>query len=223
MYNKVKLTKRQIKEDKFTTFVLSSKEYVQQNWQFFAIGLVVLILVITGISYYVGSQSNRTQEAAARFARALLDYRNGNSQVAILSFSQILDDFGNDDVAEQSTFLLGKLNLESRNYPEAVRYYEMYLSRFKDNGLNRAASQAGIAACNENQGQYGVAAQKYAEAFEEYPEGPLGGDYQFSSMRCYLEANDYVKAKEHFDRISELYPGTNLVNRATRMYAEKGQ
>jgi TolA-binding protein len=223
MYNKVKLTKRQIKEDKFTTFMLTTKEYVQQNWQFFAIGLVVLVLIITGFSYYVSSQSNRTQEAAVRFARALLDYRNGNAQVAILSFSQILDNYGSDDVAEQSTFLLGKLNFESRNYPEAIRYFNLYLSRFKDNNMNRAASLAGIAASNENQGQYAVAAQKYAEAFDEYPDGPLSGDYQYSTMRCFLEAGDLVKAKEHFDRIKELYPGTNLVNRATRMYAEKGQ
>lgn len=223
MYNKVKLTKRQIKEDKFTTFVLSSKEYVLENWQFFAIGLVVLVLIITGISYYFGSKSGQTQEAAVRFARALLDYRNGNNQVAILSFSQILDDFGGDEVAEQSTFLLGKLNYESRNYPEAIRYYEMYLSKYRVNNLNRAASLAGIAASYENQGQYDAAAPKYAEAFDEFPEGPLAGDYQYSAMRCYLELGDKAKAEEHFDRIKELWPGTNLVNRATRMYAEKGQ
>ena len=122
MYNKVKLSKRQIKEDKFTTFMLNTKQFALENWQFLIIGIAVVVLVIVAIVYMMSSSETRKLEASTRFSRALLDYRNGNSQVAILSFTQILDEFAGDQVAEQSTFLLGKINLDIRNYQEAIQY-----------------------------------------------------------------------------------------------------
>lgn len=222
MYNKVKLSKRQIKEDKFTTFMLSSREYSRDNWQFFVIGLFVVILMAIGAVYYFDSQSAAKEDAAVRFSRALLDYRNGNNQVAILSFSKVLEDFAGDEVAEQATFLLGKINLESRNYPEATRYFEMYLTKYPNDSLTRAASVAGIATTLENQGEYAEAAAKFMVAISDFPEGPQTGDYYMASLRNYLQVGDFESALVQLNEIEEQFKGTGLANRARRQYIEKG-
>ncbi|MDF1544333.1 MAG: hypothetical protein P1R58_04445, partial [bacterium] len=104
MHNKVRLSKRQIKEDKFTAFMLSTKRYANDNWQYVALGAIALALVFFAIGYFTTSASSRVSESASRFSQALLEYRNGNNQVAMLSFSQIVDEFGDQEVAEQSTF-----------------------------------------------------------------------------------------------------------------------
>jgi len=221
MYGKTKLTKRQIKEDKFTVFMLSAKNQFLDYWQYLVIGLVVVILAIVGAVYYFNSLQSQEKEAATRFARAFMDYRGGNNQVAIMGLSQIVEEYGDNDVAEQATFLLGNINYEIRNYSEAIRYYEQYLSKYHDNKLNRSAALAGIAASLENQGQYREAAEKFVAAYNEYIDGPLIGDYQISAMRNYLEVGEIERARVHLEVIKEKFDGTELVNRAIRMFSEK--
>ncbi|MCK4301828.1 MAG: tetratricopeptide repeat protein [candidate division Zixibacteria bacterium] len=223
MYQKVKLSKRQIKEDKFTAFMLKSKSWFVENWQFAVIGVVAAILLVTAGTYYAGSQTARQQEAGIKLARALMDYRNENSQVAIMSLSQIVEDYGGDYAAQQATFLLGKVNLKIRNYPEAIRYFEMYLSRYRDDKLIRASALAGIAACHEDQADFAEAADKYAEAFEEYPDGPMSGDCQLSALRNYLEAGDTEDARFFYESLNKDFKGTGLANTATLLFMEKNQ
>lgn len=223
MRGRIKITKRQIKEDKFTTFMLTAKDQIVENWQFVVIGVVAVVLVAAAASYYVSSQRAKTEDAAVRFARALLDYRNGDNQIAILGLNQIIEEYSSDDAAEEATYLLGKMNLVNRNYPEAVRYFEMYLSTYEGNLLNRAASMAGIATCLENQGEYLQAAGRFVEAANEHPGGPLEGDYQLAAMRNYLEVGDTTSARERLGVIEEKYSGTDWSIRGLRLFYEKGQ
>lgn len=222
MQNKVKLTKRQIKEDKFATFMLASKDRFMENWQFYVIGAIVVVLLIVAVGYFLQSRTSSGVEAGTKLANALMEYRQGNNQVAILGLNQVIEDFSGDPAAEQAMFLLGKVNLATRNYPEAIRYFDQFLSKYADNKLYRAAAQAGIATAQENQGNYSEAANKYMAANTEYPEGPLAGDYSLSAMRCYLAMGDPVKAKERLDDISTRFSGTEVVARALELYSEKG-
>jgi len=221
MYGRTKLTKRQIKEDKFTVFMLSAKNHFQDYWQYGVIGLVVVVLAVIGAVYYFNSIQSRKQEAATQFARALLDYRSGNNQVAIMGLSQVVEEHGKDEVAERAIFMLGNINYEIRNYPEAVRYYEQYLSKYLDNKLYRSAALAGIASCLESQSKFREAAEKFVAAYDEYPDGPLVGDYQMSAMRNFLEVGEIDRAKTHLEIIKEKFGGTNLSKRAIRLFSEK--
>ena len=223
MQSKVKITKRQIKEDRFTTFMLTTKDQVTANWQFIVVGAVIVVLTVVAIVYYINSRAARKEEAGRLFAQAMVDYRSGDRQVAILSLAQIIEDYGGDQVAEEATYLAGKLNYIDRNYPEATRYYEMYLSKYRKNLLYRAASIAGIASCLENQGEYAAAAGRFLEAAEEYPSGPLEGDYQLAAMRNYLEIGDIESAKERLDYIQDELDGTEWSSLSLRLFHEKGR
>ncbi len=223
MYGKVKLSKRQIKEDKFATFMLSSKHHVVDNWQFIVIGIVAVILIVVAIGYYADSQEAKRQASADMFARALMDYRSGNRQVAVTSLNQILLENSNNMIGEQALFLVGQINYELRNYNEAVLKWEEYISKFKSNKLNYAAAIAGIAAAYENQGRYAEAADKFVEAYQAYEDGPLDGDYRFGAMRCYLYAGAIEDARREWEQISELYPETGIYKRATWLFEEKSR
>ncbi|MFZ5979354.1 MAG: tetratricopeptide repeat protein, partial [Candidatus Zixiibacteriota bacterium] len=131
MQNKVKLSKRQIKEDKFTAFMLESKQQFLEHWQTYVISIVGVILVVAAVAYYFNSRQAKEEESAYKFARALLDYRNGNSQIALMSLNQIITDYSGSNVAGKTTFLLGKINYESKNYPEAIRYYEQFVRDYR--------------------------------------------------------------------------------------------
>lgn len=223
MQDKAKLTKRQIKEDHFTAFMLNSKHQMEENWQYLAIGAIVVILAIVGVFYYLNSAKDKAQLAATQLAQATLQYRQGNGQVAILTLADILAKYGGSSYAGQATFMLGKINLETRNYDEAKLYFEKYLNEFKDNDLNRAASMSGLGIVFENQGKYAEAAEMFSKAAVDFPESPILPDLHMGAMRNYLQAGQKDKAKEHFDIINEKFQGTDLANDAARLFFEKSQ
>ncbi|MBD3403305.1 tetratricopeptide repeat protein [candidate division GN15 bacterium] len=222
MQSKVKLTKRQIKEDKFTTFMLNAKDRLLDTWQYWVIGIVAVILIVAAGSYYVSSQSEKTQEAASRYSRAVMEYRNGQTQLALIGLEQVVDEYGGTDIAEQARFMLGAMNFEERNYAEAIEQFQNYLDKYKQNKLNRAAAYAGIAAAHENQGNYEEAAAHFEQAFDAYPRGPLAGDYMMGAMRSYLLMGDIEKARTKLDQINAEFAGTGLANRAERLFTEMG-
>jgi len=227
MQSKVKLTKRQVKEDKFTTFMLTSKDKLQgefeDKWQYYVIGIVLAVVLIWAVVWYFDQQSTREAQAAEAFSQAMSRYQLGDDQVAILEFSQVLENYGGTNLAAKAAFLLGNLNLATRNYDEAIRHYRLFLNDYKGTVLNRAAAYAGIAAAQEDQGQYGEAAASLVQAVETNPEGPLRPDYELGAVRNYLAAGNPELAEARLAILDEKYEGTDWASRATRMIAEKSQ
>ncbi len=221
MHGKVKLSKRQIKEDKFATFMLNAREQMTVNWQYWAIGAVAAILLVVAVLFALRTIKSGHTDAGEKFSSALMEYRSGNSQVAILSLNQLVDDGKDADVSQQALFMLGRINFEQKNFPEAVRYWDQYSQKYKDHKLNYASALAGIGAADENQGQFGPAAAKFTEALAAWPDGPSSGDYQMSAMRCYLEAGDTEKARTCLTDIKSKFKGTELEIKASRLFAEK--
>lgn len=222
MHGKVKLTKRQIKEDKFATFMLTAKDRFEQSWQYYVIGVVAVILAVVAVVYYFNSSRTAREDAAKKYSEAVASSSSGNNQVAILSLTQIVEQDADAVTTRQALFLLGQLNLESRNYPEATRYFEQFVSKYSDDKLMYAAALAGLGVCAENQGQYADASAKYEQAAEAYPGGPSEGDFLTSSMRSSLEAGETDKAKLRLATIKEKYKNSDVANRAERLFTEKG-
>lgn len=220
MHGKVKLTKREIKEDKFATFMLTAKDQLQENWQYTAIGAAAVVLLVAAVVYYFSNRNTANTEVAQKLATAQMDYRSGNTQVAIMSLTQIADEAGGA-TAKQAKFLLGKVNFDSKNYPEAIRYWEQFLGAYTDDLFLKAGALGGIATSYENQGQFDQAATKYLEAADAYKTGPSAAEYLYGAMRCSLLAGDKAKAKTYLDRIIAEWPGTALETRARRYHAEK--
>ncbi|RKX27633.1 MAG: hypothetical protein DRP45_00625 [Candidatus Zixiibacteriota bacterium] len=222
MQSKVKLTKRQIKEDKFTTTMLTVKQRLLDNWQYYVSGVVIVALVISATVYYINDLGSKQDEAAGRFSRAMLDYRTGDNEIAVLGFSQILEEFGGTEVAEQATYQLGEINLADRNYDEAVRHFEMFLANYHDNPLSRAASLAGLAVISEDRGEFSQAAAYYVRASEEHPGGPMQADYELGAIRNYLEVGDTESARDRLKILEEKHESSPYTQRAILLLAEKG-
>jgi TolA-binding protein len=225
MQGKVKLTKRQVKEDKFTTFMLTSKDKLQsefeQKWQYYVIGIVAVVLVVWGGLWYFQNRSSQGSDAAEAFSSAMLQHQTGNNQVAILEFTQVLEKYGGTDFAPRAVYMLGNLNLAVRNYSEAARFYQMYLDDYPGTPLNRAGSYAGLASAQEDQGQYVEAAASFLKAVEAYPGGPLEPDYELGAIRNYLAAGNLESAKAQLVVLEEKHAESDLTDRAALMIAEK--
>jgi TolA-binding protein len=225
MQSKVKLTKRQVKEDKFTTFMLTSKDKLREEfedkWQYYVIGLVLVVVVVWAIGWHFSRQSAREVEAAEALSRAMVTYQSGDNQVATLELSQIVENYASSSAAEQATYLLGNLSLTSRSYEEAINYYQTYLDNFSGDRINRAAAYAGIATAYENQAQNAEAADSFGRAAAEDPQGPLVADYFYGALRNHLAAGNMEQARSLLTRLEDDYPGSDWTRKAQIRIAEK--
>lgn len=220
MHSKVKLSKREIKEDKFATFVLTAKDQLAESWQYIVIGAVVVVLIVAGIIFFLSNRSSQQVEGAEKLSKALADYHSNNTQVALLSFGQIASDYSGEP-ADEATFMLGKVNLETQNYAEARKQFENYLGRNTGDKLKRSAAIAGIAGCLQGEAKYAEAAAKYLEAAKEFPGGPQDEEFQIAALRAFLDGGDTEKAKIQLAELKKQFKGSGKVYRAEMLLAEK--
>ncbi|MEK7775042.1 MAG: tetratricopeptide repeat protein [Candidatus Zixiibacteriota bacterium] len=218
---KVKISKRQLKEDQFTSFMLTARHQVLEYWQFIVIGLVVLVLLIVGVVYFFNAQTAKKSEASEKLSAALLDYRSGSMTTAIAALNAVVTDYGSEPSAEFATFLLGNANLRIRNYSEATRFFEMYLAKYKGDSFHRASAQSGIAAAAENQGDFAKAADAFESAYNEEKEGAQAGDFLSGAVRNHLAAGNIDRARSFLDILKKDFEGTDLTKRTIRLFAEK--
>jgi TolA-binding protein len=218
---KVKISKRQLKEDQFTTFMLNARHQVLEYWQFIVIGLVALVLVVVGVVYFFNAQSQKKNEAAEKLSAALLDYRSGSMTTAIAALNAVVNDYSSEPSAEFATFLLGNANLRVRNYSEATRFFEMYIAKYKDDSFHRAAAHAGVAAAAENQGDFAKAADAFEAAYNEEKEGAQAADFLSGVVRNCLASGNVDKARTYLDTLKKDFEGTDVVKRTVRLFAEK--
>jgi len=223
MQSKVKLTKRQVKEDKFTTFMLNTRTQVTDNWQFLVIGLVAVLVLVAAVVWYVNNQNEKTVEAEGKLSEAISQYQAGNNQVAILGFTNLMDEYGGTMAARTATYYLGNLYLSSRNFEDAIATFRKYLDKHDDNTMERAAAYGGMAAAYEGQADFVKAAEYYIKAVNESPDGPLEADYRYGAVRNYVQTGDMEAAKAQVDTLKEKLGGTDSAKRAERLYAEKQQ
>jgi TolA-binding protein len=213
MRSKVKITKQQIKQDKFTTAMLQAKEWLMTNWQITSIIAAIAVLVIVGVIYIVGSRSGKQMEAASRLASAYAELKRDNSQVAILELGSIADDYSGY-IAGRAQFYLANAHYDNRNYDEAINDYQKYIDKFHENKLTTASAIAGIAYCMENKQEFIPAGEKFLEAIKYYPGTPLAPDYYVGAVRCFTAADDFSRADEVLTDMKEKFPNTDYTRQA---------
>ena len=222
MQGRVKITKRQIKEDHFTTFMLTARDRFFENWVPVTVGALAVVVAIVAVVFYANSREASAREAADRYAQAMTEYRSGNRDAAMISLQNMIDEYAGGNVAEQATYVLGRMYLLDRNYPEAMRYYQLFIDNFKDSHLHRAASFGGLAICHENQGESALAAAKFEEAIAADPDGPNVGDYHLGALRNYLTAGDEASARIKVDALQADFAGSQWEQTGLRLFYESG-
>ncbi len=195
MKQKVKITKQQIKEDKFTTAMLQTRDWILDHWQPVALAAAAVIIIIVGIAYYASTQESRDTEGANRLSAAISELRRDNYQAAIVELNDIADQYGGE-IAASATFHLANAYFRAKNYDEALAEYQKYYDKYHRNKLLAASALGGIAACYESKQQFEAAATGYMEAYNYYPKSPNAPEYLLGAVRNYVSLGDQQQANE---------------------------
>ncbi len=219
MRQNIKITKQQMKEDKFTTTMLISRDWLMKNWQPVALTAAAVIVVIVGIVLYSDSQKSGEAAGETRLSNAISILRQNNFQGAIVELNDIIDNYGGD-VAASATFLLGNAYYGARNYDDAMASYQKYYDKHHRDKLTSASALGGIAACHENKQEFEKAAEQYMTAFEYYPESANAPDYLLGAVRNYVNLGNKEKANEILKTLESDFAGSEQ-HRAAVMLSAK--
>ncbi len=220
MAKKIKITKRDMKEDSFVTFMLQTKDFLLERWVYFIGGVALVVVVIVALSIMQSERGKNEKEAADVYSRAMSSYLQRNYQVAIIDFQSILDNYGSTSSAPAARFNLGNAYFGVKNYTEAITAFETYLRKYGDDKVFASSALAGIGASLAGNGDLRGAADKYREAAEKFPDFPLAGEYYLMAMKYYIKAGETESARVIFARLAKDYENTTYFVESQRIAGE---
>ena len=215
-----RITKKEIKEDKFVTYTLKLNEWIREhlNQVLIVAGGMVLMAVI--IFFVFSSKAKKERNASELLGKAGIELQTGDLGTATGDLQKVINQYGNTESSGRATFLLASAYFYARDYNQAQSFFEKYLDQYKNDPLTKAAAQAGIADCYMQKGNFPLAGENYIQAVSLYPEGFLAPEYLLRAADAYLKTGQKDKAREIFNRIAKDYPNSQQVNQAKMQLSE---
>jgi tetratricopeptide (TPR) repeat protein len=199
---KKKVTKQDLKEDKFVKFSLQAKSWFDENYQKImriALGIGAIIVIL--LFYYYNSQET-AKEANSQLGIAEIEYKNGNLAKASERLIKLIDDYDGTDSADKGMFLLANIYYQQKKYEDAQVYFDRFIGAYSGSNILLASGYAGLAACEEVGKNYSEAADLYEQAAELAPDFPESDNYYYMSALCYKRAGDLEKARSLFEQLA---------------------
>ncbi len=204
---KHRVSKEELKEDKFQQTVEKVAEFYYANPKRFWIGVGVGILVIVGIIFLLQNRPkpSRNPEAELRLMDALGNYFQGNNEYAEQAFQELATKFSRDYAGIKAHYYLGSIRFRSQppRVAEAKREFALFLKKSGQDPVLSPAALLGIAACEEKLGNYLKAADIYYQVYKKYPKSPLAFGGMMQAGRCYRQAGVLDKAEKVYHEFLE--------------------
>ncbi len=222
---KKKISRKEIKQDKLvsTYFKVYDKIYDYRKHLLFG-GIAVIALVLIGVIYYTNLQSEHERAMTelgkvyplydeARYERAI----EGVLEQNIMGLRDIADNYRRTEAGRIASFYLANAYYHLGEYDDAYRYFSEF--RGSDD-LLRASALAGRAAIYEVRGEYVKAAEYYQQAANRYGRTAVTPENLKHAGRNYLEAGEYKKALNVFEKLQEEYPESIYTQDVDRYIAQ---
>jgi TolA-binding protein len=222
-----RLTKRQMKEDKFVTGLLKSQQYFNEHRNQILIAAGALLVVAIVIALVVMNARSAATEAENEYGSANVYIREffdsferdmnqdgipdgdiDSSLVLLtnakLELERLLNKYGGTRPAAFASFYLGSISFKMGDYGEAEEYFNRFLKKYDINPKFEAAARIGIAACRESLRDFETAGTMYMEIAQKYPDSPQRVEVLYKATVNLAKAGLKDQAKQAYDLLAEL-------------------
>ncbi len=211
---KKKITKKDLKEDKFVKFSLQAKTYLDENSKQVFTAVVSILAVILIIVVFVYVNNTKVEEARAQLGIAQVEYSNINYEKAITRLQKLISEYSGTNEADQGLFLLANIYYQQEKYEDAKLNFEQFIDSYTGSNILLASGLAGLAACYEQEKNYSEAAEIYTAAAEKAPDFVEADNYLYLSGLCFDKAGNSESAIQKFEKIVNDPVTQNRVNDA---------
>jgi tetratricopeptide (TPR) repeat protein len=204
-----KMTKKEIKEDKFVEVALNARAYVEDNYKRVSIIVIAIFGVIVLIMGYRYVHQMNEEKSSALLGQAQLEYQNLNYPKAKEFINRLIEEYSGTDAADQGQFLLANLYFQEGNIEEAKMNFKEFIDSYGGSNILIASGIAGYAACLEKEGNYSEAAEYYERAQKKSPDFVEAANYLYLAGLNYMADGNNEKASEMFQKIVNDYESSN--------------
>jgi TolA-binding protein len=209
-----RITKRQIKEDKFVTTYFKTVDFINKNQKNVMIGFISILAIIVLFLFMARSRQSAELKASEQLAKANTEISQNNLTQAIDILLNMVDNYSGTKSAENGAFLLAYTYFQKAEYEKAQSNFEKYLDDYGANKILTSSAYSGLAASLEQQGKFLDAAEWYEKGANKFSEHFNAPQQLLDAGRCYGLANRNDKAKVCYEALLEKYPKSNLKNDA---------
>jgi len=225
---KHRVSKRDLKEDRFQKFVERSLEYYYHDRQRVWIGAAAAVAVIVVVILLLQNRGTGVNsQAEVAFTHAIGVYSTNNFEQAEPAFKEVASRFGRDFLGAKAHFYLASIYFNTNRIAEAKKEFEIFLGRVKNDPLLSPAAQLGIGNCEEQAGDNLAAAESYEAVRRRWPKSPLAYDAMMAAGRAYRNANAYDKAEAVYQELLKGKPegekGEDVKLELARLQALQGK
>jgi outer membrane protein assembly factor BamD (BamD/ComL family) len=215
-----RITKKEMKEDKFVTYSLKVSEWVQKHLNEVLMGAGGVVLVAVVLIFIFTTQAKKQKKAAELLGKASMELQTGNMGQAVGDLQTVLDKYGSTESAGKAAFFLASAFFYAQEYAQAQTFFERYLEKYSEYPLLSASAQAGIGDCHVQMGNFVLAGEAYEKAVSLNPKNFLAPQYLLKAASAYLRADQKDRARDILNRVIDEYPDSREVHQAKMELAE---
>jgi len=220
---KKKLSRRELKEDKLVTMWFKATNWLEQHLRELSMAVGGAVVVVGLFVLFNWMKSRDEQNASEQLAQARTEYNKSNYTAAIPVLEKLVSDFGGTKSGNMATIYLANAYMQTKDYVNAEKYYQKYLDDGEDDQILKVSAAAGVAATQEERGEFANAARLYEEAANDHDESYRAPQLLLLAARSYKQANQAEAARRVLQKLIDKYPKSNLVEDAKMLMAETGQ
>ncbi len=211
---KKRITKKNLKEDKFVETALMARSYFEEHTK--EITYIAAAVVVVGllIWLFLNHRSERLAKAEVLLGKAQMEMQSMHTAKAREFLNQLIQDYDGTDAALQGYFLLANLDFQAEKYDLAEKEYKKFIDSYSGSKILLSSAYAGYAACLEHRGAHREAAENYLKAQKTAPDFVEAPNYLYLAGLNYRDAGMKDKAREMFQKIIEKYKDSKRFNDA---------
>ncbi len=214
---KIKITKKELKEDEVKTFLVRASTYLKENYTIVIIAIAVIVVAFIGFNLYRYRQNLVLEESNKLFTFAINLYERGLMteeeaqrreeylREAIRNCEQILRDYPNADIAPIALYLQGNAYYLLNDFDQSITIFQQYIETTPNN-IEKAKGYAALGYAFENKFFYERTDQSILDqAMRAYERAiDLGGD-SYIAYEAMLSKARLLELMDQKEKAVEIY------------------
>ena len=209
-----RLTKKQIRQDKFITTVIKLAGTIQRNSKRFAIGIAVVLVAVIVVVAVTQHRKRQQAQATEVLGEAQLAKWAGETEEVEELYQRVIQEFSSTNSGGEAWVALGNLYFEQGEIKKAEAAFQEYLKKYQDDSILTYTAWSGLAACLEEEGKYSEAAQKHRSFADRHQDSAWAARALWDAFRCSCLSGEFEEAKMALQQLISFYPDSPLAYRA---------
>lgn len=201
------ISKHTLKHDEFAEDMMKTVTlFKKYSTEILAVLIGALIIVI-GLFFISQNRVKTEREANLMLGSVHAALFSGDAQQAKQGYEDLIKRYGSSESGKEAMVFLGNLHFQSRNTEEAQKQYQRAVKAKPSSPLIMSAAMSGLAACEEQTGNFVKAGEQYLEIAARFSKQEyLAIVAMLSAGRCFQAAGNDLKAREVYRDIINKYP-----------------